>query len=73
MRAAASRPQSFRSIGNAHRLMILCLLMDGAKTVTEICDAVGARQNFVSQHLTRLRLDDVRYARSARAISSTIR
>jgi DNA-binding transcriptional ArsR family regulator len=46
-----------RSIGSTHRLMILCLLMDGAKTVTEICDAVGARQSLVSQHLTRLRLD----------------
>jgi ArsR family transcriptional regulator, virulence genes transcriptional regulator len=46
-----------RSIGNAHRLAILCLLLDGEKTVTEICEAVGARQSLVSQHLTRLRLD----------------
>jgi DNA-binding transcriptional ArsR family regulator len=31
--------------------------MDGAKTVTEICGAISARQSLVSQHLTRLRLD----------------
>jgi DNA-binding transcriptional ArsR family regulator len=58
MRGAAQKAAEFlRSIGSTHRLMILCLLMDGAKTVTEICDAVGARQSLVSQHLTRLRLD----------------
>jgi DNA-binding transcriptional ArsR family regulator len=58
MRGAAEQAaELLRSIGSTHRLMILCLLMDGAKTVTEICEAVGARQSLVSQHLTRLRLD----------------
>jgi DNA-binding transcriptional ArsR family regulator len=53
-----------RSIGSAHRLAILCLLLEGDKTVTEICEAIGARQSLVSQHLTRLRLDGlVRAAR----------
>jgi DNA-binding transcriptional ArsR family regulator len=37
--------------------MILCELMEGDKTVTEICESIGARQSLVSQHLTRLRLD----------------
>jgi DNA-binding transcriptional ArsR family regulator len=46
-----------RSIGSGHRLMILCLLMDGDKTVTQICDAIGARQSVMSQHLSRLRVD----------------
>lgn len=46
-----------RSIGSAHRLMILCMLNDGDKTVTELCDGIGARQSLISQHLTRLRLD----------------
>ena len=36
--------------------MILCLLMDGEKTVTDISDAIGARQSLTSQHLTHLRL-----------------
>lgn len=46
-----------RALGSAHRLAILCLLLEGERTVTEICDAIGARQSLVSQHLTRLRLD----------------
>ena len=37
--------------------MILCELMERDKTVTEICQSIGARQSLVSQHLTRLRLD----------------
>ena len=58
MYAAASNASQFlRAIGSEHRLMILCTLMDGSKTVTEICNAIGARQSLISQHLTRLRLD----------------
>ncbi len=55
--AAGDAAQLLRSIGSEHRLMILCVLMEGSKTVTEICQAIGARQSLVSQHLTRLRLD----------------
>ena len=55
--AASNAAQFLRAIGSEHRLMILCSLMDGSKTVTEICQAIGARQSLVSQHLTRLRLD----------------
>lgn len=55
--AASDAAQLLRSIGSEHRLMILCVLMEGRKTVTEICLAIGARQSLVSQHLTRLRLD----------------
>jgi DNA-binding transcriptional ArsR family regulator len=58
MQAAASRATDLlRSIGSARRLAILCLLLEGDKTVTELCAAIGARQSLVSQHLTRLRLD----------------
>ena len=46
-----------RSIGSPNRLLILCLLMEREKTVSEICEAIGARQSLTSQHLTRLRLD----------------
>jgi DNA-binding transcriptional ArsR family regulator len=55
--SAEQAAELLRSIGSTHRLMILCLLNDGAKTVTELCEGVGARQSLVSQHLTRLRLD----------------
>lgn len=54
--AAGEATKLLRSIGSPHRLMILCLLMDGEKTVTEISDAIGARQSLTSQHLTHLRL-----------------
>ena len=58
MRVAAQEASDLlRSIGSPYRLMILCLLMDDEKTVTEICEAIGARQSLTSQHLTRLRLD----------------
>ncbi len=63
MRAAADQAaELLRSIGSSHRLMILCLLMDGPKTVSEICFAIEARQSLVSQHLTRLRLDGLVHA-----------
>lgn len=58
MRTAAEQAADLlRSIGSPYRLMILCLLMESEKTVTEICEAIGARQSLTSQHLTRLRLD----------------
>ena len=58
MRAAAEEAAGLlRAIGSPYRLMILCLLVDSEKTVTEISDAIGARQSLTSQHLTRLRLD----------------
>lgn len=57
MRAAAlEAAKLLKSIGSPHRLMILCLLMDGEKTVSEISEAIGAQQSLTSQHLTHLRL-----------------
>lgn len=55
--SAEQAAELLRSIGSAHRLMILCMLNDGPKTVTELCEGIGARQSLISQHLTRLRLD----------------
>ena len=58
MRSAAEQAaEVLRSIGSPYRLMILCFLMESEKTVTEICEGIGARQSLTSQHLTRLRLD----------------
>lgn len=55
--AAVRATDLLKALGSTHRLAILCLLNEGDKTVTEICDVLGARQSLVSQHLTRLRLD----------------
>lgn len=55
--AAEGAAELLRSIGSAHRLIMLCLLAEGPRTVTEICEASGMRQSLASQHLARLRLD----------------
>lgn len=55
--AAEAAAELLRAMASPHRMMILCLLMEERKTVTEICQAIGARQSLISQHLTRLRLD----------------
>ena len=48
-----------RAIGSEHRLMILCLLSERDMTVSEVCEATGMRQSLASQHLGRLRLDEL--------------
>jgi len=48
-----------RSMANENRLMILCLLADGEKSVGEIETLTGARQPTVSQQLARLRADGI--------------
>ncbi len=54
---AEAAAELLRSIGSSHRLLILCLLAEADRSVTEICDATGMRQSLASQHLSRLRLD----------------
>ncbi len=44
---------------NEHRLLILCQLVPGEKTVSELQEISGHRQTAVSQHLARLRKDDL--------------
>ncbi|WP_050927538.1 ArsR/SmtB family transcription factor [Aestuariivita boseongensis] len=46
-----------KSISHEGRLMILCHLTTGEKSVTELEDLLSARQSAVSQQLTRLRLE----------------
>ncbi|PLW77831.1 ArsR/SmtB family transcription factor [Cohaesibacter celericrescens] len=46
-----------KAIGHDGRLMILCHLVTGEKSVTELEDLLSARQAAVSQQLSRLRLE----------------
>ena len=46
-----------KAISHEGRLMILCPLVSGEKTVTELEDLISARQAAVSQQLSRLRLE----------------
>ena len=54
----ATRATNFlKAIGHEGRLMILCHLATGEKSVTELEDLLSARQAAVSQQLGRLRLE----------------
>lgn len=54
----AMRASNFlKAISHEGRLMILCHLASGEKTVTELEDLLSARQSAVSQQLSRLRLE----------------
>jgi ArsR family transcriptional regulator len=57
-RIAASAMQAagfLKSLGHEQRLMILCHLASGEKSVGELEEVLGARQAAVSQQLARLR------------------
>lgn len=48
-----------KAISHETRLLILCLLIDGEKTVNELEQILNIRQAAVSQQLARLRADDL--------------
>ncbi|MEM6659170.1 MAG: metalloregulator ArsR/SmtB family transcription factor [Pseudomonadota bacterium] len=54
----AARASNFlKAVSHEGRLMILCHLLSGEKSVTELEDLLSARQAAVSQQLSRLRLE----------------
>lgn len=54
----ATKASNFlKAISHEGRLMILCHLVTGEKSVTELEDLLAARQAAVSQQLSRLRLE----------------
>jgi DNA-binding transcriptional ArsR family regulator len=64
MSAAARQASAFlKALSHDGRLMILCLLAEGEKSVSEIEAKLGLRQPAVSQQLARLRADDMVEAR----------
>src|SRR5262245_36361909 len=70
MAAKAKEASEFlKALAHESRLMILCILCEGEKSVTEIERALGLRQPTVSQQLARLRADGLVAARrSGKAI-----
>jgi ArsR family transcriptional regulator, virulence genes transcriptional regulator len=46
-----------KALANRNRLIILCELLKGERSVTELVSAVGLSQSALSQHLARLRQD----------------
>jgi len=52
-----------KALAHETRLVILCLLVEGEKSVGEIEATLKLRQPFISQQLARLRADDLVAAR----------
>jgi len=46
-----------KAMSNEHRLMILCRLLDGERSVGDLERIIGLSQSALSQHLARLRRD----------------
>jgi DNA-binding transcriptional ArsR family regulator len=48
-----------KTVANRYRLMILCELHNGERSVSELQRAIGLSQSALSQHLARLREDEL--------------
>lgn len=46
-----------KCFGSPHRLMILCQLAQGEKSVTQLMEATGIAQTSMSQHLNKLKTE----------------
>lgn len=57
MQSACDASNFLKAISHEGRLMILCHLSTGEKSVTELEELLSARQAAVSQQLSRLRLE----------------
>lgn len=56
---AQSASRFLKAISNQHRLLILCNLVDAELSVGELEKIVGLSQSALSQHLARLRKEEV--------------
>lgn len=52
-----------KALANPHRLMIVCSLIDGEKSVGALAQMLGSRESLASQHLGLLRRDGLVSAR----------
>ncbi|HMM09281.1 MAG TPA: metalloregulator ArsR/SmtB family transcription factor [Paracoccus solventivorans] len=60
MRGAADEASEFlKSLGNRHRLLILCQLVQGEKSVGQLAEFLQVRDSTVSQHLSLLRRERI--------------
>ena len=60
---AREASEFLKALAHEFRLMILCNLLDGEKSVGELEDFLSLRQSTVSQQLARLRLEGLVSAR----------
>jgi len=57
--AARDASTLLRAMSNERRLLILCHLSRGERSVGELCQLVDVSQSALSQHLAKLRHDDL--------------
>lgn len=66
---AAQAARLLKALANENRLLILCQLVPGERSVTQLLDGVPLSQSALSQHLALLRRDGlVRARREARTV-----
>src|ERR1019366_9659872 len=63
MAAADQASELLKSLGNRHRLLMLCQLTEGDRSVGDLAAFLGLRDSTVSQHLSLLRRDGLVQAR----------
>ncbi|HEV2555573.1 MAG TPA: metalloregulator ArsR/SmtB family transcription factor [Bosea sp. (in: a-proteobacteria)] len=59
MRKARKASDFLKALSHENRLLLLCLLAERERTVTELENILSLRQPMVSQQLARLRLDQM--------------
>ncbi|HLS69563.1 MAG TPA: metalloregulator ArsR/SmtB family transcription factor [Kiloniellales bacterium] len=57
--AAEEAVTLLKALSNEHRLLILCQLVEGEKSVGQLADFLGIRDSTASQHLSLLRRDRI--------------
>ena len=60
---AEDAAELLKALGNRHRLLIICQLIEAERSVGELADFLGIRDSTVSQHLALLRKDGLVTAR----------
>lgn len=64
MESAADRASDLlKALSNRHRLLIICQLVDGERSVGDLAEFLNLRDSTVSQHLALLRKDGLVAAR----------
>ena len=56
---AGAAEAMLKAVANRNRLVILCELLKGERSVGALQTAIGLSQSALSQHLARLRADDL--------------
>lgn len=59
LKSAEAATDFLKALANENRLLLLCLMADGEKSVSELESTLGLRQPTVSQQLARLRADNL--------------